>query len=318
MLFSTQIFLIFTVNELCTPCGAPLLCTGPLDSRHLFLQVRGGRAFLDHLQHSDDVCHNLLSLHVHFRGQQLHSRPVPCACEPDLREGFLLELCRRGKPGDRGTMLSYAEALSISEPVSLVMTRTSARGETDLVGSCRLEWRSVLASDAGRINLTVELSGCGQECKISAGILEITVEVIPRSGEVVEGDVVAMQLRAEKDRAAERDRLFLVYAKQWWKEYLQIRPSHAQRLVKIFAPDEQGVSRSVCSYVHPLQAGRLLDGPRHAARFVSLLPFERANSVGSGGCCTEMWSSLHTAFSQKKGVSSALASPQTSGQLDVK
>ena len=30
-------------------------------------------------------------------------------------------------------------------------------------------------------------------------------------------------------------RLFLVYAKQWWKEYLQIRATHRERLVKIFA-----------------------------------------------------------------------------------
>lgn len=34
---------------------------------------------------------------------------------------------------------------------------------------------------------------------------------------------------------SERERLFLVYAKQWWKEYLQIRDTHQNRLVKIFA-----------------------------------------------------------------------------------
>ena len=48
-------------------------------------------------------------------------------------------------------------------------------------------------------------------------------------------DVISAQISLEKTRQAEWERLFLVYAKQWWKEYLQIRPQHKQRLVKIFA-----------------------------------------------------------------------------------
>ena len=43
------------------------------------------------------------------------------------------------------------------------------------------------------------------------------------------------QVNMERSRQAERERLFLVYAKQWWTEYLQIRPVHKDRLVKIFA-----------------------------------------------------------------------------------
>jgi len=39
----------------------------------------------------------------------------------------------------------------------------------------------------------------------------------------------------ERQKIAEKERLFLVYAKQWWREYLQIRPTHNSRLVKIFA-----------------------------------------------------------------------------------
>jgi len=43
------------------------------------------------------------------------------------------------------------------------------------------------------------------------------------------------QLQLERSRHAEQERLFLVYAKQWWKEYLTIRDIHRERLVKIFA-----------------------------------------------------------------------------------
>lgn len=56
--------------------------------------------------------------------------------------------------------------------------------------------------------------------------------------------------------------------------------------------DENGVNRPVCSYVRPLRAGRLLDTPRQAARFVSLLGHERAPVIGGGGGKQEQWCTL--------------------------
>ena len=48
------------------------------------------------------------------------------------------------------------------------------------------------------------------------------------------------------------------------------------RVVRLFALDEtSGAQRFVCSFLSPLRAGRLLPSPRHAARFVSLIPMER-------------------------------------------
>ena len=114
---------------------------------------------------------------------------------------------------------------------------------------------------------SIELSGVGSEASIPAGILDLKLEILPCSREdLVHVDVLSAQLGMEKQRRDERERLFLVYTKQWWREYLEIRSTHSQRLVKIFAPDETGVNRPVCSYVRPLRAGRLLDSPRHAAR----------------------------------------------------
>ena len=78
------------------------------------------------------------------------------------------------------------------------------------------------------------------------------------------------QMNLERSRLAERERLFLCYSKQWWREYLQIRSSHSNRLVKIFAQDENSIHRLVCSYVKPLRSGRLLDTPRQAARLFFL------------------------------------------------
>jgi hypothetical protein len=42
--------------------------------------------------------------------------------------------------------------------------------------------------------------------------------------------------------------------------------------VKVFADTEHGTQKPVTAFVTPLVADRVLFSPRHAARFVSLLP----------------------------------------------
>jgi centrosomal protein CEP76 len=118
--------------------------------------------------------------------------------------------------------------------------------------------------------------------------------------QILQKDVVRTQEDLEHSKSAERERLFLVYAKQWWREFLQIRPQHSDRLVKIFAQDETGTNRLTCSFVRPIRAGRLIDCAREAARFVSLIAYEKAENVGGGR--TEMWSNMHSFLCRNKGV----------------
>jgi len=65
--------------------------------------------------------------------------------------------------------------------------------------------------------------------------LEARLEIIPKTVDHLTSELTAAQMSLEKTKKAERERLFLVYAKQWWKEYCQIRPSQSDRRVKIFA-----------------------------------------------------------------------------------
>ena len=75
--------------------------------RYLCIEVLGGRAFLDHLQHELELDPNSATgsasalpppgkstfvLHLAFRGQRCRSRPALCACEPDLHDTFLFDL----------------------------------------------------------------------------------------------------------------------------------------------------------------------------------------------------------------------------------
>uniref|UniRef100_A0A2R9AFU4 Centrosomal protein of 76 kDa n=1 Tax=Pan paniscus TaxID=9597 RepID=A0A2R9AFU4_PANPA len=204
------------------------------------------------------------------------------------------------KVRDGTRMADSTTMLSISDPIHMVLIKTDIFGETTLVASYFLEWRSVLGSENGVTSLTVELMGVGTESKVSVGILNIKLEMYPPLNQTLSQEVVNTQLALERQKTAEKERLFLVYAKQWWREYLQIRPSHNSRLVKIFAQDENGINRPVCSYVKPLRAGRLLDTPRQAARFVNVLGYERAPVIGGGGK-QEQWCTLLAFLCRNKG-----------------
>ena len=66
--------------------------------------------------------------------------------------------------------------------------------------------------------------------------------------------------------------------------------------MKIFAADEHGTHRPVCTFVRELDAGRLLETPRQAARFVSLLGVERVAAIGDAGGAgrVDQWSHMHS------------------------
>ncbi|CAN0159045.1 unnamed protein product [Lampetra planeri] len=279
--------------------------------RYLHLRVLGGRAFLEHLHMGPSPPASppagtpgrpgpTLTLHLNFRSQRFRSKPAACACEPDLRDSFLLEL-HDGSRGEGGKMADTTALLGMSDPVHLVLVKTDdVSMETTLVTSHRLEWRHVLTCPTACWDTAVELQGVGSESRVAVGVLHLRLELHPRLVHTITPDVLNTQLGLERQRAAEKERLFLVYAKQWWREYLQIRPEHNSRLVKIFAQDENGTNRPVCAYVRLLRAGRLLDSPRQAARFVSLLGYERAQAVG-GGARHEMWSSTFAFLCRAKG-----------------
>ena len=148
--------------------------------------------------------------------------------------------------------MSKETLLSFCDPIHLVLIKHDADGCISLVSSYSLEWRKTLTCGKTAITSRLELMGVGEilhplgpetdvrslgsECKVPIGVLDIRMEIVPRSPSLsIPPQVVDAQLRLEHQRAAERERLFLVYAKQWWKEYLEIREEHKNRTVKIFA-----------------------------------------------------------------------------------
>lgn len=113
--------------------------------------------------------------------------------------------------------------------------------------------------------------------------------------ELLTEEHVDKQLNLERKYEHETIQKFLDYANDWWADYKSIRNVHKTRLVKIFAETddrEASVFKPVCSLVSPMIADRLLESPLHAARFVSLIPFQRLEAPGADR--VEVWHSMQS------------------------
>ena len=110
------------------------------NKRHLYLQFLGGRAFVEYVSTSSDIpgcggsssSSSTLTLDVHFRSQRFRSRPAACACEPDLKEGFLLQL-EDESDVEGARMATAATLLAIQDQIHIVLVKMDPNGERSLV-----------------------------------------------------------------------------------------------------------------------------------------------------------------------------------------
>lgn len=102
--------------------------------------------------------------------------------------------------------MSYSAALSIADPIEVVLTRSNERGEGELVGVCSVQWRQLLTESSGRSSVTAEVGGVCSEAKITAGLLDVKLEIVPKSNEVLQSELLTAQLGLEKQRNSERER----------------------------------------------------------------------------------------------------------------
>lgn len=268
----------------------------------VYLQILQGHAFIDYIiNESETPPTSYFIFHVYCGNQRFISSPVVSSCDPEIQEGFLLKISE--KPNYPH---SLQDLLALAQPIHIVMTVSSPRGEVTLLGTCKIDWRTALCCHNNIMTHSVELVGLKTEGQIPAGVLSLRWELISKQKNCLNKDVLEAQTQLEQQRETETKRMFLLYAKQWWREYLAIRPNHSQRTVKIFAEDETNNSKMVCRFINPLRAGRLLDGPRHSARFVSLLEYRHSDCIGETNRrkegTGEIWMRLHSVLATKSGV----------------
>lgn len=185
-----------------------------------------------------------------------------------------------------------ADLLQISTPLHIVMIKIAEDGKREFVGGQIVDWRRVLKRNS--LILSVELGGGGAivDMSVPKGVIEIRLELIPKLSATISDEDIEQQLSLERSRRTQLEREFHLYAKQFYSDFTQIRASHRTRIVQLFAENELGMHLPVPCFVQPLRADRLIDSPNHAARFVSLLGYEKNDTFGTGG--KNIWYNTHS------------------------
>ena len=146
-----------------------------------------------------------------------------------------------------------------------------------VLGTKSVDWRALLYCN--QIEVNAEVLPSSKTTQGSLGVLRVHMDLVPAlsRSELLSEEVVDKQTSLELRFEQESMQRFLDYANDWWTEYKAIRHTHKSRLVKIFAETddrEASIFKPVCALIRPMMADRLLESPQHAARFVSLIPFQ--------------------------------------------
>lgn len=262
--------------------------------RYLYLNVCGGRAFIDHLgiNSSGGLRQCFFVVHVALPTQRFRTRQIRCVCDPQICEGFLFDL-QQLKPGHTN-ILDGIELLALSAPITVVLVKQGQQ-ETNptLVSAFTLEWRSLLTQPSSSDKFVCQLMGIGGEQEVPVGLLDIEATLVPPVEKIIPRESFIEHLRNTETRLGEKRRLFVSYAREWWREYTEASEKHGKRMVRIFAMDECGKNRFVCEFVRMLQVDQGLKSPEEAARWVSVLPTVLNHQVPAGA--TKPWYTLNTA-----------------------
>ena len=65
-------------------------------------------------------------------------------------------------PGNGNKMAECSTMLSMCDPIHMVLIKTETSGDTVLVSSHFLDWRTVLCAPHGRTSIAIELLGVGE------------------------------------------------------------------------------------------------------------------------------------------------------------
>ncbi|KAH9101908.1 hypothetical protein AeMF1_021401 [Aphanomyces euteiches] len=286
----------------------------PSEGLNLHVKVAGGRAFVDQIEETDNTptTRSCFQLHVAFQNQRFQSHEVVISSvDPPFDESYNLKLNLDVESRHNVVGLTRWEVLcSISEPMQWVVTKliqTKNRGDstsqwqtnrTELVGAAILDWRQVLTSSHPTVHIPLTLNG---PMNVPVGILDLRFDLpsVRKSSSMCHN--VRQFLQRQKLDHHARQRHLYQACKMWWNDLMQENgaSSSISHSIRLFVPDECHQYRLVCSFVTPIQSP-YLSTPREAARFVSLLPFERSCALDSG-CDTPSWPSLHTFLVLGKG-----------------
>jgi CEP76 C2 domain/Transglutaminase-like superfamily len=298
--------------------AAPAASTSSQDV-YLKLTVVEGESFSGYIAdiRANDTLHTF-GVHMQFRHQRAASAKAAAACvNPQFHETFVFLLTDKLPT----TAAEWTALLELDAPLQLVLTRQrtvqlSAKPKRELLGSCSIDWRRALVVSEDDAVVALQLQSEGHDSVLtdsssSNGTLLCRLDIVVAAPAAADTAKVPFAVEAvtrimtlQSARSAELQRSFYLYTKQWWAEFVQLGAPQRDRRVKLFAQDELGRHRCVCSFLPLLSmigelTGRLVHSPLHAARLVSLIPYERTVTVG--GTRLETWHSFHAFLVRGRG-----------------
>lgn len=257
--------------------------------KYVICKINKGASFVDFVAPKDD---EYLKVSVSFLDQRYSSDPVPATTDPVFDFTVSLEI---------PSYLDAASLLSASTPLIVVLQKQKIEERAVVLSTERIDWRDLLANNS--VEIVKEMQPIDLKHRGSLGIIYLDLDLHPylTKDQLLTTAIVRKQQDLEKKFEAESHQQFLEYAKEWYAEYKDIRASHHKRLVKLFAEtdDRTSIYTPSCSLIYPLVAHKLIDSPNHAARFVSLIPFQRLEDFNSDR--VEIWHSLQAFLSRGCG-----------------
>lgn len=259
--------------------------------KYLICKINKGASFVDFVSPKED---EYLKISVSFMDQRYSSNPVPATTDPmfDFTVSFEIP-----------SYLDPNSLVTAATPMIIVLQKQTLEERAVVLSTERIDWRDLLANNS--IEVTKEMQPIDLKHKGSLGLLYIDLDIHPylSKDQLLPSSTVRKQQDMEKKFEAEAYQQFLEYAKEWYGEYKEIRASHHKRFVKIFAEtdDRSSIYTPTCSLIYPLIANKMIDSPHHAARFVSLIPFQRLEDFDSKR--VEIWHSIQAFLTRGCGDS---------------
>lgn len=269
----------------------------------LYLKLNEGHSFIDFANNTSIINQgqnktpSFFEFDIEFFGQRFHSKKIPTCSEFAINETFIMDF----NPLNNDVELSYSILKKIASPIHIVIL-LHEDDTTKIISSKSIEWRWALCYGSWKIE--TEFKSSSSLNNVNVGTVLMTLSLLPLidKSNLLSQSSITEQLNDERKHEVETTQDYIEYTSSWWDDYKSIRPSHGSRLVKIFLPTEDrenyAYKPSNC-LISPIVVGRAINTPYEAARFVSLIPFERRENPG--GEKIEIWHSMHSFLAMRKG-----------------
>ena len=250
-------------------------------ARGIKVYIGSGRCF------TESLCTEVKDLDIFidlYFGNAVHRFSHASYCtEPNFNEEVVISfnsIYHKKKP-------SY----DVEEPGKLrlvVVEENVVTGVCRAISSQCVDWVNAVSVDCQlKTPVALELLGVGDLAGTTVGILDISLEVYPSVSHLESWSLPDSHIiRDEK-----KFQRFIHVANIWWNDYIHIREGNRQRIVKVFATDENGKRKPVSHFLCDIASIKYFDTPSLAARFVSLFSISETSMSSAGYGGTNGWMS---------------------------